>query len=111
VPAPIVAALIQAESNGDPNAKSKAGAEGLTQLEPGTAEEVGVHGNQIWDPVMNTIGGMRYLRQQLDRYHGNLAYALAAYNEGPGNVDKGVFTPETRAYVTKIFKALGVPPK
>lgn len=74
------------------------------QLMPGTARDLGVA--DPYDPQQNLRGGVRYLRQMLQRYHGDLATALAAYNWGPGNVDKyGMqnLPPETRAYVSRIL--------
>jgi soluble lytic murein transglycosylase-like protein len=76
------------------------------QMIPDTARAMGV--TNVLDPAQNVRGGSRYLRSLIDRYKGNLAFALAAYNEGPGEVDKGVFSPETRSYVSKILGSLGV---
>ncbi len=99
----LVRAVIQAESGGSPMAVSRKGALGLMQLVPGTAQKMGV--NDAFDPEQNVDGGVRYLRMLLERYNGDLDKALAAYNAGPGAVDRagGVPNfPETRAYVQKV---------
>ncbi len=103
-----VDAIIQQESGGDPNAVSTAGAQGLMQLMPGTAAELGV--TDSFDPVQNRDGGTRYLQQQLDAYQ-DWELALMAYNWGPGNVQrwlsagaKSADVPkETRGYVGNIL--------
>ncbi len=101
----LVAAVIWAESSGDPNAVSKKGAQGLMQLMPATARELGV-GN-ILDPGQNVEGGSHYLRQMLDEHDGDLSLALAAYNAGPDAVRKYGGVPpyrETRDYVGKVMR-------
>jgi cell wall-associated NlpC family hydrolase len=101
----LLAAVVEAESQGDPRARSSAGALGLTQLMPGTAKELGV--TDPFDPAQNLAGGAKYLRSQLSRF-GSEKLALAAYNAGPGAVQKaGNKVPqisETQAYVQKVLQ-------
>lgn len=102
VPASLLAALVNAESSGNQNAVSSAGAIGLTQLMPGTAEGLGV---DPYDPYQNLVGGATYLKQQYDRF-GSWPLALAAYNAGPGAVEKYGGVPpyaETQNYVARIL--------
>ncbi len=99
----LVQAVIQTESNWNPYAVSRKGAFGLMQLIPSTAERYGV--SDVFDPVQNINGGTRYLRDLLERYHGDLKKSLAAYNAGEQAVQRfgGVPQyPETRAYVRKV---------
>jgi soluble lytic murein transglycosylase-like protein len=95
--------LIRAESNFNPRAGSPAGAQGLTQLMPGTARGLGV--TNPFDPVQSINGGAKYLRQQLDRFGGDVTKALAAYNAGPGAVQRFGGVPpyaETQNYVKRV---------
>jgi soluble lytic murein transglycosylase-like protein len=100
----LVRAVIQAESAWNVRAISAKGALGLMQLMPATAADLGV--TNPFDPEQNIRGGVKYLRVLLDRYEGNFELALAAYNAGPGAVDRhGRKVPpyrETQAYVRKI---------
>lgn len=98
--------LVQKESGWNPQARSGAGAMGLVQLMPGTAQGLGV--SNPYDPVQSLTGGARYLGQQLKRF-GSYDKALAAYNAGPGNVERyGGIPPfrETQNYVKTILGGL-----
>ncbi len=103
----LVRSVIAAESAGDAKAVSHKGAIGLMQLMPETAAELQV---DPWKPDENILGGLRYLRQMLERYQGapdQVLLALAAYNAGPGAVDRYDGLPpygETRAYVRRVLE-------
>jgi len=99
----LVRAVIETESNWNSTAISRRGALGLMQLVPGTAQQMGV--SNALDPRQNLDGGVRYLHSLLERYNGDLDKALAAYNAGPGAVDRAGGVPryrETREYVQKV---------
>ena len=99
----LVKAVVAAESNFEVAAVSQAGAQGLMQLMPATAEELGVQAP--FQPRENLKGGVQYLKAMLDRY-GEVEQALAAYNAGPGAVDRhGGIPPyrETQAYVKRVL--------
>jgi soluble lytic murein transglycosylase-like protein len=106
VPAGLVRAVLMAESGGNPSAISVAGAQGLMQLMPGTSAGCGIA--DPFDPTENVECGTGYLRSLLHRYRNNVTLAVAAYNAGPGAVDRyhGVPPyPETRAYVVRVLDA------
>lgn len=108
LPAKLVHSVVFAESSYRADAVSPAGAEGLMQLMPTTAQEVGV--KNTFDPQDNLTGGCRYLKRLLNKYNGDLDHALAAYNWGQGNVDrKGLeqMPLETRNYVAKVKQGFG----
>jgi soluble lytic murein transglycosylase-like protein len=99
----LVKAVVRAESGFSSRAESRSGARGLMQLMPSTAAELGV--DDLFDPEQNIDAGVRYMKQQLDRF-GNEKLALAAYNAGPASVVKHHGIPpfrETQSYVDKVI--------
>jgi soluble lytic murein transglycosylase len=110
----LLAAVIYQESKFDADAKSDAGAVGLMQLQPETAKGIALRTGgsrfrveDLTDPEINVRYGSWYLRHLLDKY-GTEEQALAAYNGGQGNVDRGVIYPETRHYVDRVLELRGI---
>lgn len=104
LPFAFVKAVVRVESNFNPDAVSRAGAMGLMQLMPATAEEMGV--TDPFDPRQNVFGGTRYLRLLTNRYNGDINLVLSGYNAGPGNVDKyrGIPFEATQGYVRDVYR-------
>ena len=103
----LIHSVVAAESDYNPAAVSPVGAQGLMQLMPETAQELGVQDS--FDPLQNLLGGSKYLKQLLEKYEGDLDSALAAYNWGQGNVDrKGLaqMPAETRSYLARVKRNL-----
>jgi soluble lytic murein transglycosylase-like protein len=103
----LIKSVIANESSFNANAQSPVGAQGLMQLMPETAASLGV--KNPYDPAQNVAGGTRYLRSLLDRFKGDTRLAVAAYNAGPGAVEKYGDVPpyaETQSYVKNVLGSL-----
>lgn len=106
VPVNLLKAVAKVESDFTPTAVSHCGAQGVMQLMPATARYLGV--NDAFDPAQNIMGGAKYIRMMLDRFDGDVSKALAAYNAGPGAVDKCGGVPSyAQAYVNKVLGYAG----
>lgn len=103
IPEAFIRAVIKIESNFNPRAVSHAGAMGLMQLMPATAEHMRVE--DPFDPRQNIMGGVRYLRRLADRYDGDINLVLSGYHAGPGNVEKagGIPFEKTQQYVKNVY--------
>jgi soluble lytic murein transglycosylase-like protein len=108
VPAPFIKAVIHVESRFQPDAVSPVGAQGLMQLMPATAKELGV--SDPFDPRQNIFGGTKYLARLTKKYNGDINDILAGYNAGPGRVDQygGIPYRATRGYVIDVMHWYGV---
>ena len=101
----LVKAIIMAESGYNPKAISKSGAKGLMQLMPGTADALGIE--DVFNPHQNISGGVRYFKQLMNQFEGDIKLALAAYNAGSKNVRQYKGIPpfkSTRYYIDNVFK-------
>ncbi len=103
IPAAFIKAVIKIESNFNPRAVSHAGAMGLMQLMPATAEHMGV--TDPFDPRQNIMGGTKFLRRLSDRYDGDINLILSGYHAGPGNVERvgGIPFEKTQQYVRNVY--------
>jgi len=106
VPVELLKAVGKVESAFTADAVSPCGAQGIMQLMPGTARALGVE--DPFDPGQNIMGGAKFIRQMLDRFDGDVSLALAAYNAGPGAVERNNGAPSyTRGYIAKVLDNVG----
>ncbi|HAT3780921.1 transglycosylase SLT domain-containing protein [Serratia marcescens] len=112
LPAGLLRSMVITESGGETQAVSKAGAKGPFQFMPGTAQDFGLVGDDVFDPEKSAHAAARYMSQLLKMFDGDLGKALAAYNWGQGNVERkglGAAPQETREYVPKVLSNLPQP--
>ncbi len=106
LPPGLIEAIIKQESGGRAKVRGKKGEGGLMQVMPATAAQFGVTPEQLFDPNINRAVGTKYLKQLISKYKGDIPTALAAYNAGPHNVDRGTVPKSTESYVSKIMNSL-----
>jgi hypothetical protein len=108
LPKGTLSSIEHTESRGKLNSISSKGAKGPFQFMDPTASQYGLQGNDVFDEMKSATAAAKYIRDLLKKYHGDMSKALAAYNEGPGNFDKGRMPAETRNYVAKTLPPIAV---